>query len=102
MILGFWTSRQSSSVQCLCSFTHLNLLLANSALGQHPRVTSSLLTLRLVFAIPGSDAIAVLAAEEPFKDLRTHAKYFQSAEGQQVFVMPSSQLSWCVWTTLVC
>jgi hypothetical protein len=53
-------SKKSSSVQCLCSFAHLNLLFLLASLrngfslqlckeGQHPGVTSSLLTLRLMF-----------------------------------------------------
>ena len=56
-------------------------------------------------AIPGSNATRQDAldgaAVESFYDLRTHAKSFQSPEGEYVFV-PSSQLSWCAWTTLVC
>ena len=51
-------------------------------------------------AIPGSDATVQDAldgaAVEPFEDLRTNSKYFQSPEGGKGFVVPSSRLSWYV------
>ena len=55
--------------------------------------------------IPGDDATGQGAldgaAVEPFEDLGTHAKSFQSPEGEKVFVVPSSRLSWYVWTMIV-
>ena len=42
------------------------------------------------------------AAVELFEDLGTHDKSFQSHEGVIGFVVPSSRLSWCAWTMLVC
>ena len=42
------------------------------------------------------------AAVKAFEDPRTHAKSFQSPEGGIGFVVPSSRLSWCAWTMLVC
>jgi hypothetical protein len=55
--------------------------------------------------IPGGDATDQDAldgvAVEHFENLRIHAKSFQSAEGGKGFVVPSSQLSWCVWTMIV-